>query len=115
MAAGQQPDLFGSPQSSGPGGGLDFSVPGPLRPCLRLGTCSWKYDSWKGLAYDAGKTYRPEDYLADYARHLGTVEVDQWFWSLFPSGITLPSSDSPQPRAARRPRTPHAVRTGPFP
>ena len=40
------------------------------------------------------KTYRPDDYLADYARHLSTVEIDQWFWSLFPGGITLPSTDT---------------------
>ena len=47
---------------------------------LRIGTCSWKYDSWKGLIY-------PDDpninYLAEYSNHYNTVEVDQWFWSLF--------------------------------
>lgn len=47
---------------------------------IRIGTCSWKYDSWKGLIYsnDAGKNYLPE-----YAEHFNTVEIDQWFWSLF--------------------------------
>jgi uncharacterized protein YecE (DUF72 family) len=64
-------------------------VPDPL---LRVGTCSWKYDSWKGLVYDAEKSYRPDDYLADYARHYSTVEIDQWFWSLFPSGVRLPDA-----------------------
>lgn len=49
---------------------------------LKIGTCSWKYDSWKGFFYseNLGKNY-----LQDYARHYSTVEIDQWFWSLFPS------------------------------
>lgn len=50
------------------------------RPLFRIGTCSWKYDSWKGLIYsDTQKT----NYLEQYSRHYQTVEVDQWFWSLF--------------------------------
>lgn len=65
-------------------------IPEDLRPFLRIGTCSWKFDTWKGLFYDPSKTYRPDDYLPDYARHLDTVEIDQWFWSLFPGGIRLP-------------------------
>jgi uncharacterized protein YecE (DUF72 family) len=94
MATDHQPDLLGSPQAAGPDGGLDLSVPEPLRPHLRLGTCSWKYDSWKGLIYDPAKSYRADDYLADYAKRLTTVEIDQWFWSLFPTGVTLPSTDT---------------------
>ena len=70
--------------------GLDFSVPREFRGLLRLGTCSWKYDSWKGLIYELGKSYRPNDYLLDYARKLDSVEVDQWFWSLFPGSLRLP-------------------------
>lgn len=69
---------------------LDLSVPKEYRSLLRLGTCSWKYDSWKGLVYEAGKTYRPDDYLADYAKTLDSVEVDQWFWSLFAGNMRLP-------------------------
>src|SRR5512139_1419456 len=69
---------------------LDLGLPKEFRGLLRLGTCSWKYDSWKGLIYEPGKTYRADDYLADYARHLGSVEIDQWFWSLFPGGLRLP-------------------------
>lgn len=65
-------------------------IPDAFKPYLRLGTCSWKYDSWKGLVYDRGKTYRPGEYLADYARHFNSVEIDQWFWSLFPGGMRLP-------------------------
>ena len=73
---------------------LELAVPESLLPYLRIGTCSWKYDSWKGLLYDEGKTYRPGDYLPDYARHQGTVEIDQWFWSLFPTGVRLPDQEN---------------------
>ena len=47
---------------------------------LHIGTCSWKYDSWQGLVYPETK---PFNYLKEYSRHYNTVEVDQWFWSLF--------------------------------
>ncbi len=47
---------------------------------LRIGTCSWKYPSWEGLVYSARGGI---SYLEEYARHYDTVEVDQWFWSLF--------------------------------
>jgi len=69
----------------------ESAVPAPYAPGLRIGTCSWKYDAWKGLVYDPDKRYAPHDFLADYARHFSTVEVDQWFWSLFPGGVSLPS------------------------
>jgi uncharacterized protein YecE (DUF72 family) len=65
-------------------------IPEDLRPFLRIGTCSWKFDSWKGLFYEPSKNYSPDDYLPDYAQYLDTVEVDQWFWSLFPGRIRLP-------------------------
>ncbi len=60
---------------------------------LRMGTCSWKYDSWKGLIYDPDREYGPNDYLSDYARYFNTVEIDQWFWSLFGGGVKLPDRD----------------------
>ena len=47
---------------------------------LHIGTCSWKYDSWQGLVYPDNK---PLNYLQEHSRHYRTVEVDQWFWSLF--------------------------------
>ncbi len=71
---------------------ISAKIPAAYKPWLRLGTCSWKYDTWKGLIYDAGKSYRPDDYLADYARYFNTVEIDQWFWSLFPGGVRLPET-----------------------
>lgn len=67
-------------------------IPEEYQSYLRIGTCSWKYDSWKGLYYEKGKNYRPYDYLSDYARHLNSVEIDQWFWSLFPGGVKLPEA-----------------------
>jgi uncharacterized protein YecE (DUF72 family) len=54
---------------------------------LRIGTCSWKYPSWRGLVYSPGV----DNYLQEYSRKYSTVEVDQWFWSLFPGQkIRLP-------------------------
>jgi uncharacterized protein YecE (DUF72 family) len=47
---------------------------------LHIGTCSWKYDSWQGIIYPKQK---PFNYLQEYSRYYSTVEVDQWFWSLF--------------------------------
>ena len=44
---------------------LTAKIPPEFRGLLRLGTCSWKYDSWKGLVYEADKRYRPDDYLRD--------------------------------------------------
>ncbi len=49
---------------------------------IRIGTCSWKYSSWKGLVYSG----EPANYLCEYAEKYSTVEIDQWFWSLFPTG-----------------------------
>ena len=48
---------------------------------VKIGTCSWKYPSWKGILYSDKVGY---NYLSEYARHYDTVEIDQWFWSLFP-------------------------------
>lgn len=47
---------------------------------LRIGTCSWKYGSWKDLVYSAS---RGINFLEEYATKYNTVEIDQWFWSLF--------------------------------
>jgi uncharacterized protein YecE (DUF72 family) len=69
---------------------LRLGVPKRFRSLVRVGTTSWKYDSWKGLVYDPAKSYEPGDYLADYAKVLDSVEVDQWFYSLFPGGLRLP-------------------------
>jgi uncharacterized protein YecE (DUF72 family) len=59
---------------------------GKRKAKLRIGSASWKYDSWEGLVYEPGS---PNSYLEQYAGRFDTVEIDQWFWSLF---------ESPQPR-----------------
>ena len=58
---------------------------------IYIGSCSWRYDSWKGLIYNPDKTYKSADYLPDYAKLFNTVEIDHWFWSLFPNDIKLPT------------------------
>ena len=75
--------------------GLNLKIPARCRSLLRVGACSWKYEGWKGLIYRSGVRYAAADYLADYSKYFNTVEVDQWFWSLFPSGVRLP-----EPQAA---------------
>ncbi len=61
---------------------------------LRIGTCSWKYDSWQGMVYREAK---PSNYLAEYSDLYPTVEIDQWFWSLFGvDKIALPSRKTVQ-------------------
>lgn len=47
---------------------------------LRIGTCSWKFPSWHGIVYPSRKGI---NYLRAYAEKYDTVEIDQWFWSLF--------------------------------
>lgn len=47
---------------------------------IHMGTCSWKYKDWQGIIYPEEGKY---NFLTEYARSLDTVEVDQWFWSLF--------------------------------
>lgn len=54
---------------------------------LRIGTCSWKYDSWRGIVYSAKSKI---NYLEEYSAKYNTVEVDQWFWSLFDDIVKLP-------------------------
>jgi uncharacterized protein YecE (DUF72 family) len=59
-----------------------------MNPQFRIGTCSWKYDSWRGLVYSDAA--RPP-YLREYAQKYDCVEVDQWFWSLYgPDKVVLP-------------------------
>lgn len=60
-----------------------------VRAVLHIGTCSWKYPSWRGWVYSDAAS---PNSLQEYARHYDTVEVDQWFWSLFgPDKVILPN------------------------
>jgi uncharacterized protein YecE (DUF72 family) len=58
---------------------------------IRIGTCSWKYDSWKGIVYP---DQEKNNFLEEYSKHFNTVEVDQWFWSLFEPKKALLPKDS---------------------
>lgn len=70
---------------------------------IRVGTCSWKYPSWLGLVYDL---FEPPNYLEAYAAVYDTVEIDQWFWSLFPGREpVLPSVTTVAEYAASVPDT----------
>lgn len=58
---------------------------------LRIGTCSWKYPSWKGIIYSEKAE---QNYLQEYSHHFNTVEIDQWFWSLITQNkILLPKEE----------------------
>ncbi len=72
------------------------TVPEEYRGLLRVGPCSWKFDSWKGLVYRSNLTGGPADYLRAYAHIFDAVEIDSWFWSLFPPGVKLPAPDEPR-------------------
>lgn len=64
------------------------------KPFPHIGACSWKYDSWQGLVYSDAKD---KNYLREYSRQFSTVEVDQWFWSLFASDKAV----LPNPKVVR--------------
>ncbi len=58
---------------------------------LIIGTCSWKYDSWRGLVYTDGAEI---NYLKEYSKIFNYVEIDQWFWSLRGlNNIELPKTE----------------------
>jgi uncharacterized protein YecE (DUF72 family) len=48
---------------------------------VRIGTCSWNYDSWVGLVYSKARR-RAADYLSEYSNSYDSVEVDSWFYKL---------------------------------
>lgn len=58
---------------------------------LKIGTCSWKYDSWRGIVYSKNEN---TNYLEEYSQHYNTVEIDQWFWSLYSNTKVLLPSES---------------------
>lgn len=59
---------------------------------LRIGTCSWKYESWAGILYSG---FPGVNYLQEYSAQFTTVEIDQWFWSLYPGDrVKLPDPDT---------------------
>lgn len=60
---------------------------------LRIGAGSWKEKSWQGLIYPICPRGKEINYLREYSGRYPTVEVDQWFWSLFGEKIVLPKTD----------------------
>lgn len=69
---------------------------------IRIGTCSWKYPGWTGSVYSVFA--QPADYLREYAAKYDTVEVDQWYWSLFgPDKVVLPQPETVAEYAAAVP------------
>lgn len=47
---------------------------------LIIGTCSWKYGSWKRIINPG---FGEVNYLEKYSKHYNSAEVDQWsghFW-----------------------------------
>jgi uncharacterized protein YecE (DUF72 family) len=68
---------------------------------LKIGTCSWKYESWQGLVYPETGDF---NYLQEYSKHYDTVEIDQWFWSLFKNNtVVLPKASVVKDYAASVP------------
>ncbi len=55
------------------------------RSKIHLGTSGWSYDDWVGPFYPAGTP--AARYLAVYARHFNTVEIDATFYR--PPGMTM--------------------------
>jgi len=68
---------------------------------LKIGACSWKYESWQGLVYSQDKQ---QNYLKEYSKYFHTVEIDQWFWSLFKgNAVILPKAEVVREYAASVP------------
>ena len=60
---------------------------------LRFGTCSWKYPEWSEVGiYPIDYESKTGNYLEHYSKFYNTVEIDQWFWSLYtPKFVRLPN------------------------
>jgi len=56
-------------------------------PNPRIGTCSWKFESWVGLVYSAPRGTAAE-YLREYSGRFETAEIDSWFYRM-PSRRTV--------------------------
>lgn len=50
-------------------------------PRVRIGSCSWNYDSWVGLVYSA-PSGTAAGYLHEYAQRFRTAEIDSFFYRL---------------------------------
>ena len=69
---------------------------------LFIGTCSWKYPEWS--IYPEPADRKKFNFLKTYAEHFNSVEIDQWFWSLYsPTKIRLPNRKDVEEYAASVP------------
>jgi len=50
----------------------------PLPSEFRVGTSSWSSQDWVGVFYPEGTP--PADFITEYAKHFGTVEIDSTFY-----------------------------------
>ena len=74
-----------------------------MKDTIRIGTCSWKYDSWRGIIYPE---HGAVNHLREYSFYYDTVEVDQWFWSLFKGDqVLLPKAEAVREYAESVPDT----------
>jgi uncharacterized protein YecE (DUF72 family) len=70
-----------------------YDLPASILKFLHIGTCSWKYPEWSKVGiYPKEYDSKSGSFLEHYSRFFNTVEIDQWFWSLYTAKfIRLPS------------------------
>ena len=56
--------------------GLNLKIPARCRSVLRVGTCSWKYEGWKGLTTGPASGTQPATTSPTTPKCFNTVEVD---------------------------------------
>jgi uncharacterized protein YecE (DUF72 family) len=60
---------------------------------LKIGTCSWKFESWVGLVYS--RTCRTAaHYLREYSRKYRMAEIDSWFYRMPDRKVVLDYLDN---------------------
>jgi uncharacterized protein YecE (DUF72 family) len=76
-----------------------YDLPASILKYLHIGTCSWKYPEWSKVGiYPTEYDSQSGNFLEHYSKFFNTVEIDQWFWSLYtPKFVRLPS-----PRIAKQ-------------
>jgi uncharacterized protein YecE (DUF72 family) len=70
-----------------------YDLPAPILKYLHVGTCCWKYPEWSKVGiYPKEYDSKSGNFLEHYSKFFNTVEIDQWFWSLYtPRFVRLPS------------------------
>jgi uncharacterized protein YecE (DUF72 family) len=70
-----------------------YDLPASILKYLHIGTCSWKYPEWSAVGiYPREYDSKAGHFLEHYSKLFNTVEIDQWFWSLYsPRFVRLPS------------------------